>query len=143
MGSTGLRTSNHVQPSPIGPTLIAKTVMRMPFGKYLDIEVGQLPTDYLEWLDENVDLYGRLRQAVERELRNRRTYWRKQAAEPPPPVDSVSVRVERGDEALFREMIDAGFKALARKHHPDVGGDTTMMQRINCVAERLRQQLKP
>ena len=68
MGSTGLRTSNHVQPSPIGPTLIAKTVMRMPFGKYLDIEVGQLPTDYLEWLDENVDLYGRLRQAVEREL---------------------------------------------------------------------------
>ena len=116
--------------------------MRMPFGKYLGEELSQLPLEYLQWLAENVDLYGRLRQAVERELRNRQTYWRRQAAEPPPPVDGVSVRVERGDTALFREMVDAGFKALARKHHPDVGGDTATMQHVNRVAERLRQQLK-
>lgn len=28
-------------------------------------------------------------------------------------------------------VAEAAFKALARRHHPDVGGDTEMMQRLN------------
>ena len=28
-------------------------------------------------------------------------------------------------------VAEAAFKALARRHHPDVGGDTAMMQRLN------------
>lgn len=29
------------------------------------------------------------------------------------------------------EVAEAAFKALAKKHHPDVGGDTAMMQALN------------
>jgi hypothetical protein len=28
-------------------------------------------------------------------------------------------------------VAQAAFKALARRHHPDIGGDTEMMQRLN------------
>jgi len=38
--------------------------MRMPFGKYEGHEIDDIPLDYLDWLAENCDLYGRLRDEV-------------------------------------------------------------------------------
>jgi len=37
-----------------------------------------------------------------------------------------------------RCVISAAYKALARQHHPDTGGDTEQMQRINAAATALR-----
>jgi hypothetical protein len=37
-------------------------------------------------------------------------------------------------------VIDAAYKALARLHHPDLGGDTTAMQRINAAYDRLKER---
>ncbi len=36
------------------------------------------------------------------------------------------------------EVVRASYKALAMKHHPDKGGDTEAMQKINEAYERLR-----
>jgi DnaJ-domain-containing protein 1 len=36
------------------------------------------------------------------------------------------------------EVVRASYKALAMKHHPDHGGDTEAMQRLNEAYERLR-----
>ncbi len=38
------------------------------------------------------------------------------------------------------ELIDAAYKALARLHHPDRGGDTATMQRLNRAADQIRSQ---
>jgi hypothetical protein len=36
------------------------------------------------------------------------------------------------------KLIEAGYKALARKHHPDRGGATGAMQLLNAVVDKLR-----
>ncbi len=57
------------------------------------------------------------------------------------PKDTASAH-----EVLFilpdapREVIDAAYKALARMHHPDQGGDEEKMQRINRAYEELKDQ---
>ena len=38
--------------------------MRMPFGKYKDFQLEEIPRDYLKWISENLDLYGDLRIAI-------------------------------------------------------------------------------
>ena len=38
--------------------------MRMPFGRFKGLAVEDLPTDYLEWLIDTVQLRSRLRAAV-------------------------------------------------------------------------------
>ena len=37
------------------------------------------------------------------------------------------------------ELVDAAYKCLARLHHPDAGGDTITMQRINSAVEQIRE----
>ena len=37
----------------------------MPFGRFKGLHVEEMPTGYLEWLHENVTLYGWLKKAVE------------------------------------------------------------------------------
>lgn len=39
-----------------------------------------------------------------------------------------------------REVAEAAYKALAKRHHPDVGGDAATMQRINVAYEAYRQR---
>lgn len=40
----------------------------MPFGKHTGEYICDLPIDYLEWLQENIDLYGDLQEAVNRAI---------------------------------------------------------------------------
>ena len=40
------------------------------------------------------------------------------------------------------EVIEAAYRALARKHHPDVGGDTRTMQAINEAYDQIRAQVR-
>jgi DnaJ domain len=70
--------------------------------------------------------------------------YRHQNATPPPPP-------KPGSDDPFRvlyllntappEVIKASYHALSKKHHPDRGGDTQTMQRINAAYDRLKDRL--
>ena len=99
----------------------------MPFGRYKGLLLLALPTDYLTWLTSLPDLREPLRSAVVAEGR-RRSGTRD--PDPPPlggPID--------GD--LAAALVEAGRRALAVKHHPDRGGETALMARVNDTADRL------
>jgi hypothetical protein len=42
-------------------------------------------------------------------------------------------------DEMTRELIEAGFKVLAKKFHPDMVGRTQKMQELNAVMEKLRR----
>ena len=83
----------------------------MPFGKFKGYEIRDLPDNYLGWLYEIVEP-GYLADCVYAEYQHRFGEDFKSA---PPRV---------------REIIEAGFKALALKYHPDVGGSGDAMREI-------------
>jgi hypothetical protein len=119
----------------------------MPFGRYKGLEVYELPTDYLDWLWSNVTLWGNLEYDVERELRDRGRGRRKRGRDREncgrrrATADSLTVSVKPADTDLLCELIDAGYRALAKKHHPDTGGEAEAMRRLNRLAEELRNQI--
>jgi curved DNA-binding protein CbpA len=44
---------------------------------------------------------------------------------------------------LLKELIEAGYRQLALKYHPDrAGGDVGIMQRVNLLIEMVRHQLR-
>src|SRR5215471_18361148 len=105
----------------------------MPFGKYRGIPITDLPDHYLEWLNSLDDLRGRLRRAVNAEWQYRQ--WEEEARR---PVEHAP-EMDAEDRALLAELVQAGFRALVRRYHPDVGGDGEKMVRLNALMERLRQ----
>jgi len=99
--------------------------MKMPFGKYKDWAVGDLPPDYVAWLLGLEDLATKwpfLHKALVDE-HARRTC--------PDPTSE-----------MVKSIIDAGYRALALKYHPDKGGSTTQMQDLNNSVEWLRVQIR-
>ena len=58
--------------------------MRMPFGKYKDLEISAVPDDYLLWLIANIPLRDPLRRAVAEAVTERNV--------PLPPLASPSPR---------------------------------------------------
>ena len=93
--------------------------MIMPFGKYKGDRLCELPSDYIEWLMGWNGLREPLRTELRRELAFR---------EPPP--------------ASMLEIVNSGYKALAMKYHPDVGGSTEKMKILNASVESLRKMIK-
>jgi hypothetical protein len=93
-------------------------MMRMPFGKYRGYEVEEIPINYLEWLWENVELYGQLENEVG------------DIVEGVPPF-LVPGASENHIKNVYRRM--------ARKWHPDHGGNKEAMQAINEFYEELQQ----
>jgi hypothetical protein len=91
--------------------------MLMPFGKYKGCQIEMIPEEYLEWLWDNVDLYG-------------------------PLQDEVGNLVEGGHipsvPEVYRESIQAVYHRMARKWHPDAGGTHEAMQAINEFYEELQ-----
>lgn len=92
--------------------------MRMPFGKYEGDRLCELPEDYIEWLLGWKGLREPLRSELKRELMFRA-----------PPAASMM------------EIINAGYKTLAMKYHPDVGGTNEQMKTLNASVEALRRML--
>jgi curved DNA-binding protein CbpA len=39
------------------------------------------------------------------------------------------------------ELIDAAYRVLAKQHHPDTGGDTVVMQRLNGAYDVLKARV--
>ena len=64
------------------------------------------------------------------------------APAPPPRPD-----LPRGPYAVLHvandaplEVCEAAYKALTKKHHPDLGGDAATMQRLNTAIEQIRKE---
>jgi hypothetical protein len=91
-------------------------IYTMPFGKYRSCPLPDLPEDYLGWL-ATLDLREPLRSAVAEDLARRRG--------------------ESPDPCIVEDLIAAGQRALARRHHPDVGGNHEAMLRVRVAADWL------
>jgi len=102
---------------------------RMPFGKFKGARLSDLPPDYLYWLLDLPDLRFPLRCALEDELD------RRDAARRPPPSPSSVMPCVPAD--LAQELIEAGRRAVAVRHHPDRGGDGDHLAALNDAADRL------
>jgi hypothetical protein len=46
--------------------------------------------------------------------------------------------VQAADKEMAIEIINAGYRALSRKHHPDLGGSHDKMVALNRVCDQLR-----
>ena len=107
--------------------------MTMRFGKYRGWRIAELPDDYVDWLFELRDLHEPLRSAVDRE-------WHKRFDDDAEDDSAEPEEFPDEEAALFRELIEAGYRALALKLHPDRGGSTAAMQRLNALMNRLRRK---
>jgi Putative quorum-sensing-regulated virulence factor len=85
----------------------------MPFGRYRGHRLDELDDSYLAWLYTLDGLRQPLRGRVREEF-FRRKRSDAAAGNGRPPEHTT-------------ELIEAGFKVLARKHHPDVGGSEDAM----------------
>jgi hypothetical protein len=93
--------------------------MKLKHGKYAGCRIEEVPATYLEWLlaEAKSTIEG-----VENELERRRL-------------------VEEAGQDWAERLISAGYRTLAKQHHPDVGGDPAMMREINAAAAALRELL--
>ena len=105
----------------------------MPFGKFRGYPLDEFEMSYLVWvLEKATSVSPILREEIEQELGKR-------FAPPPPP--SSAGRGSCPDTALAADIIATGLRTLARKCHPDVGGDTNTMQALNATVEWLRKRM--
>jgi hypothetical protein len=102
----------------------------MPFGKHRGKPLAEIPGDYLRWLTGHVDLREPLRSRVLDELEGRET-------------SSARPRLLRACPApdVARELVRHGMRALAQRHHPDVGGSHAEMLNVTAAAEWLRGRI--
>jgi hypothetical protein len=100
---------------------------RMPFGKFRGEPLEGLPLDYLQWL-RSIELREPLRTAVEVELLRRQANRGAPAAPLclPAPVQAAAV-----------ELIASGFRAAARRRHPDTGGSHQAMIELAAARDAL------
>lgn len=109
--------------------------MRMPFGKFKGVALEDCPLDYLFWLSENIDLREPLCTAVHRQIEIRAT------SREPLAYSQRGISVNPEDARLVKQIVDAGYRTIAARIHPDVGGSTVEMQRLNTIVSSLRSQL--
>lgn len=92
----------------------------MPFGKYKNQFLCELPDNYLEWLRYEVDLREPLKSAIQKEILIRQ-YESK-------TVTSLNV-----------DTVKKIYWKLAQQYHPDKhGGNSDVMKGINLFYEELK-----
>ncbi|MFB3901915.1 MAG: putative quorum-sensing-regulated virulence factor [Acidobacteriota bacterium] len=101
-----------------------KSSTLMPFGRYKGRPLSKLPEPYFRWL-LTIDLRPPLVDAVwkEAERRNQKALTCDSPGIPPDLAPALT------------EMVTRGFRAAAREHHPDVGGDSELMRVFNAARE--------
>jgi len=99
--------------------------MKMPFGKYKNWDLSELPDNYLEWLRFEIDLREPLLSAVRREMLERDGCTSDCRDHTPSNLDAGQI------QRIYRNM--------AFKWHPDRGGTTSAMQAINEFYDELKQ----
>ena len=88
------------------------------------------------------DLIRKLLQSafVDVEIDEDETYY----SPPPPPTSSApqtSYHVLYLQPAVPPELVESAYRTLARLHHPDAGGSTETMQRLNDAVSSIRRRL--
>ena len=94
--------------------------MKLNFGKYAGCDLRDVPESYLRWLATD----SKQRLAV---------------------YESELARREMDEEtsaSWVQKIIRAGFKEMAKRHHPDHGGSTADMQAINVAYDTLTEWAK-
>src|SRR5438874_1488339 len=54
---------------------------------------------------------------------------------------AVTLTIPRSWLLTLTEVVEAGWRACARRHHPDLGGDPRRMKQLNAAVELLRVSL--
>lgn len=100
----------------------------MPWGKWRGRGLHEIPASYLCWVLENCPDAGVcLRWTIRQELANRFAS----------PVAVTATPVS----ADVRGIVRAWYRQLARRYHPDSGGDTRAFQVLNEANARLLEML--
>lgn len=58
------------------------------------------------------------------------------------PGATLNIAASDTEEAVARKFVDYGFRAASRKYHPDRGGDTATMQKVNAAIRFARDRLR-
>jgi len=90
------------------------------FGKYSGQSIEVIPADYLEWrIKDSEEWIERCKQELQR---------RKD--------------VEEADQAWVERIAQEGYRSLAKKTHPDAGGNETAFRAVQAAYEQLKIILK-
>jgi hypothetical protein len=112
--------------------------MRMPWGKHRGVDLEDIEASYLWWVLEHANnLQPDLALEIRSELLSRLGDSVDDAPPPPPPRGADRCP----DPKLARQVVTSGWRALSKQHHPDHGGDTATMQRLNATVEWLKLQV--
>jgi Putative quorum-sensing-regulated virulence factor len=104
--------------------------MIFQFGKYKGKDAADVPTDYLKWLE-------RTQTANLRELRADMRKLRLTTSE-----DTTVTYRTAGFTPLQMEMMEAGYRHLARQRHPDHGGSNEAMRGLNDAIATARRSAR-
>jgi hypothetical protein len=110
-------------------------VYRMPFGRHRGERLSQVPDGYLVWLADRPNLREPLRTYLEEELERRGEDKRKEYGSPASPF------ARPAEDAIF-ELISAGRRACAARHHSDRGGDGERLKALNAAADWLIDEIR-
>ena len=109
--------------------------MTLPFGKFRGAALEDVPLSYLAWCIENVtNADPELMQAIRYEIATRLD------VRPTPRCTRSLPAPEIADAA--NELIHAGYRALARRAHPDTGGTHDGMIAVQSARDWLRGALR-
>jgi hypothetical protein len=104
--------------------------MRMPFGKYRDRLLSEIPDGYLAWLLRECDLSPWLRDEVQSEIQQRHGRH-----------EQVNQEAEAQERAVVGGVLQGWYRQLCLRYHPDRGGSDQEMRVVNDAYERLRNMV--
>lgn len=108
---------------------------KMPFGKYKGTPISELPDWYLTWaLEHLTEISGELWIALKREWDARQRGSSTDMPSPSSVPDGVSLEIAS-------QIISEGRRALTRRHHPDIGGDPSVMLSVNVTYDFLVKRI--
>jgi hypothetical protein len=111
----------------------------MPFGKYKGEPISEIDDEYLEWLIDQDFVREPLRSDLRREWDWRCGY--KEYVPPPFEKRVEVVSVPDKLRAAVADIITSGYRASAKKAHPDVGGSGAQMRSLTEAREWLESRL--
>jgi hypothetical protein len=118
--------------------------MTMPFGKYQGKPIAELPRDYIRWCLTQPNLKAGLRRALRKALDEAGPGSDQEQDHGSNPANNQPSRfgLDAQDSALLLELVQAGRRAMAKTQHPDQGGDTDRMQRINHIVDVVQGRVR-
>lgn len=119
---------------------------RLDFGKHIGERIENVPLDYLRWMLRTMadELTARESTILKGEISRRGGYRqysheeRREDTHTNNNYATASVKLPPGVTISDLEsVVTAGRQTLARKNHPDAGGSTEAMQKVNNAADWL------